>query len=68
MPELSVPATLECGETAGAGATGAAATYQQARAINVHNDIHDNNVFGGSLREFAILLRQEFVAIDVLGV
>jgi len=56
-------ADTETGDTV----TGAAATYEQARPIVVNIDIHDNDVFGGSLRDFAILIRNEFDALGVLG-
>lgn len=50
------------------GAGGAGATFQQQRPIAVTINVQDNQIFGGSLREFAILLRNEFLAIDVLGI
>lgn len=52
---------------AGGTVIGAGATYQQARPITVTLDIHDNDVYGGSLHEFAIMLRNEFEALEVLN-
>jgi len=50
------------------GGVGAAATFEQQRPIYVDIDVHDNDVYGGSLREFAFILRDEFESIGVLGI
>jgi len=46
---------------------GAAATFEQQRPIEVNVNVHDNQVFGGNLREFAQLLKDEFLSIAELG-
>ena len=46
---------------------GAAAQYTQQRPIMVEIDIHDNQVFGGSLQEFAQLIRDEFYELGLLN-
>jgi len=50
-----------------AGTAGVGATYEQARPIEVNIDVHDNTIAGNTLREFAILLRQEFESLAILG-
>ena len=47
--------------------TGAGATYTQQRPIEVTVNVYDNQVFGGSLQDFGLLIRDELLAIDELG-
>jgi len=68
LEKISMEDILNAGAVAlDAEVTGAGATYEQARPIMVTIDVHDNQVFGGSLREFAIIMRNELEALEVLN-
>jgi phage-related protein len=51
----------------GAAGYGGGATYQQARPINVIVQILNPQVYGGNIRDFAIIIRNELESLDVLG-
>lgn len=69
MPSMEGAAEMEFGAGPGAagGAVGAGAEYRAPRPINVSINVHDNTVAGGDLREFALMLRDEFEELGVLG-
>lgn len=56
---------IDLGDTGGGGGTGA--TFVQQRPIEVTVNVYDNEVYGGSLQEFGLLIRDELMAIDELG-
>ncbi len=47
--------------------TGAGATFRQQRPITVTINVFDNQVFGGSLQDFAVIIRDEILEIAELG-
>ena len=46
---------------------GAGATFRQQRPIDITINVFDNQVFGGNLQDFAIMLRNEILDITELG-
>lgn len=44
------------------------ATYEQARPIDITVNVDKPQVYGGSLREFAIIIRDELETLDTLGI
>ncbi len=71
VSSISMP-DIDIGTDGGGGGIAhervAGATFEQQRPIIVTIDVHDNQVLGGDLREFAVMLREEFLALDELGV
>ena len=55
------------GDEDGTPSDAVGATYQQQRPIIVTVNVYDNQVFGGSLQQFGLLIRDELLAIDELG-
>ena len=51
----------------GIGGGGAGATFQQQRPIIVTVNVFDNQVFGGNLQEFGIIIRDQILDINELG-
>ncbi len=51
----------------GSGGGGGGATFRQQRPITVEINILEAQVYGGSLREFAIMIREELLSITELG-
>ena len=51
----------------GAGGGAAGATFKQLRPIDVEVNVIEPQIYGGTLREFVLLLRTELFAIDELG-
>ena len=67
-PEDLIDAGLDgLAPTDGSSGSSGGATFQQARPIDVTIDVHDNDVYGGNLRDFAIILREEFEELDQIG-
>jgi len=42
-------------------------TFEQQRPITVDIDVHDNSIYGEGARELAIIIRDEFESLGVLG-
>ena len=53
----------------GVSAGGSSATYRQARPITINQDISDNFFLGGdrSMRDFALMMKEEFELLGVLN-
>lgn len=80
LPEITIGGALKAGtqaiKTAGGAdltgdatgdATGRRATFRQQRPIIVTVNVFDNQVFGGNIREFGIIIRDELLEIGELG-
>jgi len=65
--DLTTAGITAGGDTTGDDTLGRGATFQQQRPIHVTVNVYDNQVFGGSLQDFGILIRDELLAIDELG-
>jgi energy-converting hydrogenase Eha subunit A len=55
------------GSSGGKGSLSRGATFQQQRPIDVTVNVFDNQVLGGNVRELAMMIKEEFLAIDELG-
>lgn len=70
LPAISVGDLTAAGDSVTGGdddTTAVGATFRQQRPITVTVNVYDNQVFGGSLQDFAILLKRELLSIDELG-
>jgi len=69
LPGIQPIETPDVDAGGGGGATGTGATYRQARPITINQDISDNFFLGGdrSMRDFALMLKEEFELLGVLN-
>jgi len=65
--KISLDSLSDAGAADSGGAMGAGATYRQQRPIDVTVNVFDNDVYGGSLQEFAIIIRSELEELAELG-
>lgn len=68
LEDLANAGAEDANLTGDAGGGGGGATFQQQRPIEVTINVYDNNVYGGSLQEFVLMLRDEWEAVAELGI